>query len=96
MLLRFYNVHINIASELTLTSCGSHLLQGVGIEDTLEAIVQQIPAPEYSMGKPLRALIFDSAYDSYKVCNYDSLLCFPMAPADRPQLTGADMLLSAP
>ncbi|KAL3152218.1 hypothetical protein ABBQ32_001303 [Trebouxia sp. C0010 RCD-2024] len=40
--------------------------QGIGIEETLEAVVKRIPAPQDTASKPLRALIFDSHYDSYK------------------------------
>jgi GTP-binding protein LepA len=39
---------------------------GVGVDKVLEAIVQRIPAPEDAPDKPLRALIFDSHFDSYK------------------------------
>lgn len=42
--------------------------QGIGIEETLEAVVSRIPAPQDTADQPLRALIFDSHYDSYKVC----------------------------
>jgi len=39
---------------------------GEGVEQILEAIVEKIPPPVSDMTLPLRALIFDSKYDSYK------------------------------
>ncbi len=39
---------------------------GIGIEDVLERIVSDIPAPKGNDEAPLQALIFDSYYDSYK------------------------------
>ena len=39
---------------------------GIGIEDTLEQVIQDIPAPTGDENAPLKALIFDSVYDSYK------------------------------
>lgn len=40
--------------------------EGVGIDEILERIVTDIPAPEGNGGDPTKALIFDSLYDSYR------------------------------
>ncbi|MFW5630448.1 MAG: translation elongation factor 4 [Acetivibrio ethanolgignens] len=39
---------------------------GINIEEVLEQIITKIPAPSGDAEKPLKALIFDSVYDSYK------------------------------
>jgi len=49
-------------SEIILTSAKS----GVGIEEIFEAIIKRIPPPKYEPDKPLRALIFDSVFDSFR------------------------------
>ncbi len=38
---------------------------GVGIKDTLEAIVHRLPAPKGNRDAPLKAMLVDSWYDSY-------------------------------
>ncbi|MGE5751341.1 MAG: translation elongation factor 4, partial [Nitrospirota bacterium] len=39
---------------------------GIGTKDVLEAVVKHIPAPSGSPDSPLRALLFDSWYDTYQ------------------------------
>ncbi len=50
------------ASDAILTSAK----EGIGIDDVLEAIVARIPPPKSSGEEAVRALIFDSWYDSYE------------------------------
>jgi GTP-binding protein LepA len=40
--------------------------QGIGIKEILESVVLLVPPPRDTIDQPLRALIFDSYYDSYR------------------------------
>ncbi|OCT17183.1 elongation factor 4 [Paenibacillus pectinilyticus] len=50
------------ASDAVLASAKS----GIGIKDIIEQICLKVPAPQGNPDAPLKALIFDSHYDSYK------------------------------
>ncbi|MDA8098381.1 MAG: translation elongation factor 4 [Nitrospiraceae bacterium] len=40
--------------------------QGIGIKEILESVIKNIPAPEGESDAPLKALLFDSWYDTYQ------------------------------
>jgi GTP-binding protein LepA len=50
------------AHDAVLTSAKA----GIGVDEILEKIVTKIPAPKGTPDAPLRALLFDSWYDSYR------------------------------
>ncbi|MBT3342787.1 MAG: elongation factor 4 [Gemmatimonadetes bacterium] len=45
--------------------------EGIGVEETMQAVVDHIPAPSGGKDDPLRCLIFDSLYDQYR-----GVICF--------------------
>ncbi len=69
---------------------------GINIEQVLESIVKNIPAPEANDNMPPRALIFDSVYDSYKgVIVYVRVKEGKIKPGDtmRMMATGAEFTI---
>lgn len=65
---RVDEVKLEIENEIGLDTDKAPLVSaktGLNIDDVLEDIVNNIPAPEDHDDKPLKALIFDSYYDSY-------------------------------
>ena len=66
---RVDEIKAEIESQIGLDTEGIPLVSaktGLNIEDVLEDIVANVPAPEDHDDKPLKALIFDSYYDSYR------------------------------
>ena len=66
---------------------------GLNVEEVLERIVTDIPAPSGDPDAPLQALIFDSYYDSYKgVIVYIRVMQGTVRPGDdiRMMATGAE------
>lgn len=56
--------------EIIGLDCSNAILasakEGIGIDEILETIVERVPPPQDTVAEPLRALIFDSYYDSYR------------------------------
>ena len=65
---------------------------GAGVEELLDQIVKQVPAPTGDASAPARALIFDSVYDTYRgVVTYVRVVDGKLSPRDQIQMisTGA-------
>ena len=70
---------------------------GTGVRALLEAVVERVPPPEAHEERPLRALVFDSKYDSYKgVMAYVRVMDGAVKGTDRVRMmatgTEADLL----
>ncbi|MDB6169207.1 MAG: lepA [Verrucomicrobia bacterium] len=56
---------LSIPAEEAILASGK---SGIGIQDILEAVVARVPPPRWATYPQLRALVFDSLYDSYRGC----------------------------
>ena len=54
---------LTIPAEEAILASGK---AGIGIEDILEAVVARVPSPRWTEYPQVRALVFDSLYDSYR------------------------------
>lgn len=60
---------------------------GMGVEELLDRIVEQIPAPVGDANAPARAMIFDSVYDAYRgVVTYVRMVDGKLEPRERIQM----------
>jgi GTP-binding protein LepA len=60
---------------------------GMGVEELLDLIVQQIPAPKGDADAPARAMIFDSVYDAYRgVVTYVRMIDGKLSPRQKIQM----------
>src|SRR5699024_4895688 len=60
---------------------------GVGVNELLDRIVDQIPAPQGRQDAPARALIFDSIYDTYRgVVTYARVVDGHLTPGRKVQM----------
>jgi len=66
--------------------------EGTGVIDLLQAVVDRVPAPEANADRPLRALVFDSKYDSYKgVLAYVRVVDGAVRATDRVRMMANDV-----
>ena len=60
---------------------------GMGVEELLNLIVEQIPAPKGDADAPARAMIFDSVYDAYRgVVTYVRMIDGKLSPRQKIQM----------
>ncbi len=65
--------------------------EGLNVRDVLEAVVKRVPPPRGDSDTPLRALIFDSHYDSYKgVIAYVRVVAGQVGATDELKLMASD------
>jgi GTP-binding protein LepA len=77
--------------EIIGLDCSNAILasakEGIGVDEILEAIVHRVPQPKDTVSEKLRALIFDSYYDSYRgVIVYFRIMDGALKKGDRVRL----------
>jgi len=60
---------------------------GIGVERLLEEIINKVPEPKQEIEKPLRALIFDSFFDSFKGVIAQVRIVEGQTPPDQSQIS---------
>ena len=64
---------------------------GLGVDKILEAIIERVPAPKGNTDAPLRAMIFDSVYNSFRgIIAYFRVLDGEMKKGDRVKFVATD------
>ena len=64
--------------------------EGLGIEEILEAVVERVPPPQGNPEAPLRALVFDSHFDSYLgIVSYVRIFDGSLAPGMAVRMMGS-------
>jgi GTP-binding protein LepA len=81
--------------EIIGLDCSNAILasakEGIGVDEILEAIVHRVPQPKDTVSEKLRALIFDSYYDSYRgVIVYFRIMDGTLKKGDRVRLMASE------
>ena len=73
----------------TVLACSAKT--GMGAQELLDAVIEHVPAPEGDPDAPLRALLFDAVYDTYRgVVIYLRLIDGKLKRGEKIHLIGAD------
>lgn len=79
---------LTIPAEEAILASGK---SGIGIEEILEAVVTRIPPPRWASYPQVRALVFDSIYDSYRgVIAYTRVFSGSIKSGDMMKLMSTD------
>ncbi len=79
---------LTIPAEEAILASGK---SGIGIEEILEAVVTRIPPPRWASYPQVRALVFDSLYDSYRgVIAYTRVFSGSIKAGDMMRLMSSD------